>query len=91
MDKATFARHSALLQKMAYALDVDLGQALLDGRLAQFPYRDLVSRCAGCDGTQDCERWLDAHMAGAAEAPAYCRNRAVFAHLKGIAQPRSDR
>jgi hypothetical protein len=91
MDDGTFARHSALLQKMAHALDVDLGQALLEGRLRRFPYDDLVARCSHCAQTEDCERWLDAHMAGSTEAPDYCRNRAVFEHLKGLGQQGSDK
>lgn len=91
MDEGTFARHSTLLQKMAHALDVDLGQALLEGRLRRFPYDDLVARCSHCTHADSCERWLESHMAGAAAAPDYCRNRAVFEHLKGLGQPTADK
>jgi len=77
-----FAQDSNRVQRMARTLDVDLGQAVLDGRLTWFPYPDMVARCGLCKGAKDCERWMDGHASGATEAPDYCRNRGIFEALK---------
>ena len=77
------ARHEALMGRMADTIGVDLQEAAMRGRLDEAETARAVARCTGCEGGADCPDWLDAHAAGAAETPAYCRNRGLFAVLKG--------
>ena len=77
------ARHRALMGRMADALGVDMQEAAMRGRLDEAETEQAVSRCVGCEGGADCPDWLEAHGTGAAETPDYCRNRFLFAVLKG--------
>ncbi|MCV2869589.1 DUF6455 family protein [Defluviimonas sp. WL0002] len=91
MTDGKWLRHSALVGRMAHTLDIDLGQAILDARLKGMSFDAMVDACQTCKGIGDCERWLDAHMSGAKDAPVYCCNRAVFASLRDSPQTSSDR
>jgi len=77
-----FASYSQRVQRMARTVGVDLGQAVLAGRLQHFPFSDIVFRCSRCPEHSACAIWLDAHQTGASEPPAYCRNTVLLKSLQ---------
>lgn len=74
-------RHADLTGRMARALGVDVAKAFLDGDLTPEQYRGAVVSCTRCSNPRDCAAWLQVHGDGAAHAPEYCRNAALFARL----------
>ena len=76
-------RHADLVNRMASTVGADLETALLRGQLGGQELRSAVLRCVGCEGGADCPDWLAAHETGATETPEYCRNRNLFAALRG--------
>lgn len=76
-------RHADLVNRMADTVGVDMGQALLDGRLTGQDLRSMVTSCCACDGAADCPGWMDAHAGGAPSAPDYCNNRDRLGQLRG--------
>jgi Family of unknown function (DUF6455) len=78
-----FVLHSERVQKMARTIGVDLSQAVMAGRLRNFPFSDIVFRCSKCPEHRACAIWLDAHETGATDPPAYCRNKVVLKSLQG--------
>lgn len=84
-DRETLRRHAALLDRMAAALDVDLEEAALSGRISVDEISDAVLRCTGCSDPGHCRSWLSAQGAGGAvSAPGYCRNRDLMARLRPV-------
>ena len=74
-------RHAALVDRMAGALGLDLEEIALRGDLSVDEIGDAVLACTGCSQPGACEHWLEAHEAGAAQQPGYCRNAELFARL----------
>ena len=79
------SRHSDLMQRMADTVGVDMGDAILHGRLSGPDLRSAVVSCMACEGGAECGDWLDNHAAGAQTTPAYCRNQAMLMRLKDSA------
>ena len=76
-------RHTDLMHGMADTVGVDLGDALLDGRLAPDELRSAVLRCTGCEAAEVCGQWLaDNADSNPDAAPGYCRNADLFARLQ---------
>ena len=75
-------RHSGLMGRMVDTVGANLGNALARGDLSGQELRNAVVPCTGCEGGNDCGQWLDDHGAGAAEPPAYCRNRDLLDRIK---------
>lgn len=77
-------RHAALMNRMADTVGVDLGEALVEGRLSGEGLRSAILRCTACDNPEACDHWLADRAPGSAEdTPEYCRNRALLAGLGG--------
>ncbi len=54
----------------------------LDRLLAGEERREADTRCSGCEKREICHDWLDlADIRGAADAPDFCANKALFAEL----------
>lgn len=70
-----YARHAALVHRMAETLGVDLVEEAQRGNMPPQDMRNTVMSCLGCTDPTGCADWLDDHVAGAARAPGYCRNR----------------
>ena len=77
-----FVPHSERMQKMAETIGVDLGQAVLAGKLRNFPISDMVFRCSRCLEKTACEAWVGAHKTGATEVPDFCRNKILLEGLQ---------
>ncbi len=75
--------HAALVGEMARVRGVDIGQAMLDGKLSGEAYRNAVRRCMSCETPEACAVWLAEHSAGADSAPDYCRNGRLLNRLGG--------
>jgi len=73
--------HFWLMMRMSKTVGLDLGEALREGRLSDGGYAESITRCRRCDSAESCAAWLD-QTESAANAPAYCRNAAVFDGLK---------
>ena len=74
-------RHADLVGEMARVRGVDIGDAMLDGKLSAEAYRNAVRRCTGCECPEACEVWLSEHSDGANATPEYCRNGYLLARL----------
>ncbi len=74
-------RHSVLVNRMSNTLGADLVGAALDGAAPETVLRSAVFNCMACSDTEACEDWLAGHEDGAAEAPDYCRNKAILDRL----------
>lgn len=48
------------------------------GHVGASEIRLAASRCMGCDRSDDCRHWLDAHQDGAKAAPELCPNQDLF-------------
>ncbi len=72
---ARIDRHARLVDRMADALGVDLGEEAMMGRMRPEDLRSAVLRCTGCSHVDACDTWLTAHPDGATAAPDYCRNK----------------
>lgn len=70
-----YARHAALVNRMAETLGLDLAEEAQRGNLPPQDLRGTVISCVGCADPSGCADWLDDHAAGAARAPDFCRNR----------------
>ena len=73
------ARHAWLVDGMSRAVGADLAAAA-EGRIGGARH-EAVRRCLGCAAPEACAAWLAGHGEGAAAAPGYCRNAALFAAL----------
>ena len=83
MSKETeFENQSKLVRQMADMLEVDLGEAVLSGKLNNFPYQDIVHRCSRCLEQDACQKWMDTNAPGQAETPSYCRNKRILENLR---------
>jgi hypothetical protein len=80
---STLDRHTDLINRMAETLQVDLGDALINGRLPPEGLRAAVLSCTACEGAGECPGWLDSHAEAASHAPGYCRNADLFERLGG--------
>jgi len=76
-------RTSDLMMRMSDTLGVDLGEALLEGRLTGADLRSAAVRCSGCEAADVCGGWM-AEQAGTnpEAAPGYCNNADLFARLR---------
>jgi hypothetical protein len=81
------ARCAALVNGMADALGVNLGQSLSEGRIASEDLREAAIRCSGCPETDACCRWLAAHSGNPVAAPDYCCIADLLAELKQFDAP----
>lgn len=83
-----FAKHEALVNRMAETLGLDLAEAELAGKWPPEDMQATVARCTGCTNPEGCGRWLDAHAETRAEAaPGYCRNRDLLQNLRDALVP----
>jgi len=80
---AKLDRHADLVNRMATTVGADLGEAMMRGQIGGTALRSAVLRCVGCEGGAECPDWLAAHQGGASDTPDYCRNRDLFAAIKG--------
>lgn len=72
-------RHADLFNKMTEKLGVREDLAEMDN--VGPVYRRAAMRCLSCANAGDCGNWLDKRNEPE-DAPAYCRNRGLFARLK---------
>ncbi len=75
--------HADLVGEMARVRGVDIGQAMLDGKLSGEAFRNAVRRCTSCESPEACAVWLSEHAAGAEASPQYCRNGHLLNRLRG--------
>ncbi|KIC19647.1 DUF6455 family protein [Leisingera sp. ANG-DT] len=80
---ANLGRSSDLVQGMASRLGIDYGEMVsADPQVQGQKYMRAVLRCSTCrnqDGCSDLQR----ETTELAEAPSYCRNAQLLAHLRG--------
>jgi hypothetical protein len=74
-------RHERLVERMAEAQGVDIGEAMMRGELGANEFRGAVYRCTACTAADSCEHWLADHEDGAG-VPEYCRNKAMMERLR---------
>lgn len=73
--------HARLARGMVRRTHVDLGKRVADGRVADEALGSILDRCCQCAYPGSCASWQADHAGGAAEPPAYCLNRDLFADL----------
>lgn len=78
----TLRRHAGLVDQMSNALDIDLEEKALQGKISISEIDDAVLRCTGCSHPNDCEHWLATRESVEDKTPSYCRNSDLFAVLK---------
>ncbi len=78
----TLRRHTALMDRMASVLGLDLEEAAIAGQLQIDTLGDAVLACTRCTTADGCERWLDMQTQTVPAAPNTCRNENLFARLK---------
>lgn len=74
--------HKYLLERMADALGLDLGQEVDLTRLTRAQYERALDRCMRCPDPEGCELWLGEHAAGTHRAPELCANKTLLKHLR---------
>lgn len=75
-------KHNGLMTRMADRADVDLGDALIEGRLDASRYRGSVIRCSRCQNISTCEALLGAEDGKKGAVPDYCANKELFEAVK---------
>lgn len=84
IEKEKLKQHAALFSKMAQAAGLETETALISGAwLSPGDISDAVLRCTQCAGVKHCERWLASVDTADNAAPGFCRNRDLFAELRG--------
>ena len=78
----TLRRHTALMDRMATVLGLDMEEAVIAGQLQIDTLGDAVLACTGCSNADGCERWLDMQTETVPAAPSICRNETLFGRLK---------
>jgi hypothetical protein len=73
-------RQSTLMGGMMERLNVDFQAG--DGVALGQRLGRAVRACVSCQNTETCQAWQDAHVDGAAEAPAFCPNADLWTSLK---------
>lgn len=73
--------HTNLFHHMAERREVDLAEAVMDGRMNAQDLRSSVFRCMQCEEAGQCEEWLDDAETDLSTAPKGCRNKAMFERL----------
>lgn len=73
--------HNGLMARMADRGSVDLGQAMIDGKLDASLYRNSVIRCSRCRNTETCKALLSTEEGVSGEIPDYCANKGLFSRL----------
>jgi hypothetical protein len=76
-----FDEHNRLMGRMADRLGVDLGDALVDGRLGEPDLRRMMFSCLACREPGACRQFLDDKEADTVVAPGFCNNREVMNRL----------
>lgn len=79
---AKLAEHSDLMRQMAGRTGVDLGQALIEGRVGAQEYRDRAIRCSICNRAEACRSFLKATHIERRDPPDYCVNSDIFKKLR---------
>ncbi len=80
-NQATIKAHATLMDDMATTVDVDLEQAMLEGRMTMDQLSDAVLSCTGCTHPQECARWQAAQTGPVSATPEYCRNGDMLGRL----------
>lgn len=80
--RTDYTRHARLVDHMADRLGIDLDEQMMRGRLRASEIDDAVLSCTGCTQPGACDAWLAARTGTAPDAPAYCRNVALFDALR---------
>ena len=75
------ALHFFLTRSVARACDVNLSDAMAQGRLSANEYADMVTRCRKCPYVGQCQQWLAKNGANAEHAPEGCAHRALLDNL----------
>lgn len=75
------ALHFYMTRGIARLLDVNLGDALREGRLSPETYAQMVTRCRGCDHADRCTTML-ARTVDLSAPPADCPNAPSFRALR---------
>jgi hypothetical protein len=78
----TAERHFWLTQGMARTVGVNLTEAIAAGRMTRSGLGDMVVRCASCESSERCVRWMSdgRHLGG--DPPAYCLNHEAIEALR---------
>lgn len=75
------ALHFYMTRGIARLLDVNLGDALREGRLSPDAYAKMVTRCRGCAYAAQCKEML-AKTVDLDAPPPHCPNDASFRSLR---------
>lgn len=75
------ALHFYMTRGIARLLDVNLSDALREGRLSPDVYAQMVTRCRSCDHAERCKALL-AQTMSLTSPPAQCPNDASFQSLR---------
>ena len=77
-------RHSALVNRMGDATGADFVGGITRGDLSELNLQNAVLNCMHCRMTGPCEDWLEETGEGPAEAPEFCRNKALMDRLSTL-------
>ncbi len=80
------ARHFWMTRSVARKIGVSLSEAMVEGKLSQKDYADLVTRCRQCPSVTECEQWLAQPDQFADCVPDHCQHAALFESLKDVAK-----
>lgn len=75
-------RHFWLTQGMARTVGVNLTEAIAGGRITRADLADMVVRCAGCEFSERCVRWMADGRHLGEDPPAYCLNHEVIEAIR---------
>jgi hypothetical protein len=75
-------RHFWLTQGMARTAGVNLTEAIAGGRMTRPDLADMVVRCASCEFSERCVRWMAEGTHLGADPPAYCLNHEPISALR---------
>ena len=81
---AKIERHSALVTRMTEATGADVVAGMTDGTISETDLRRSVVNCMRCRMVGPCEDWLEETGEGPAQAPEFCRNKAMMDRLSAL-------
>ena len=77
-------RHSALMNRMSDATGADIVSGMAGGDISETDLRRSVVNCMRCRMVGPCEDWLEKTGQGPAQAPEFCRNKAMMDRLSAL-------
>ncbi|MCU9839254.1 DUF6455 family protein [Ruegeria sp. WL0004] len=75
-------RHFWLTRSVARSMGVSFTEAMVQGKVTENDYAEVVTRCRAADCSEKCQHWLATQNCSARTAPEFCVNADLLNRLR---------